>query len=117
MFSGRDQSIGCAVAWVTIARDPESEYPFYLVGQFCRIWAGHLFSLFLKVGRLFDNYFLNHSTVLLTDATEQMLTESKAASNQMYTTSTVWSTSIMCVIASSKTSRLEIQDRRARKPY
>ncbi len=33
VFSGRNQSIVCAVAWVTIARDSESEYPFYLVGQ------------------------------------------------------------------------------------
>ncbi len=32
VFSGRNQSIGCAVAWVTIARGFESEYPFYLVG-------------------------------------------------------------------------------------
>ncbi len=63
VFSGRNQSIGCAVAWVTIARDSESEYPFYLVGQFCRIWAGHLFSPFPKVGRLCDNCFLNHYTV------------------------------------------------------
>ncbi len=63
MFSSRNQSIGCAVAWVIIARDSESEYPFYLVGQFCGIWAGHLFSPFLKVGRLCDNCFLNISTV------------------------------------------------------
>ncbi len=39
---GRNQSIGCAVAWDTIARDSESNYPFYLVGQFHRICAGHL---------------------------------------------------------------------------
>ncbi len=69
VFSGRNKSIGFAVAWVTIARDSESEYPFYLVGQFCRIWAGHLFSPFLKVGRLCDNCFLNLSTVF-TDGCE-----------------------------------------------
>ncbi len=63
LFSVRNQSIGCAVAWVTIARDSESECPFCLVGQFCRMWAGHLFSPFLKVGGLCDNCFLNHSIV------------------------------------------------------
>ncbi len=63
MFSGRNQSIGCAVAWVTKTRDSEYEYPFYLLGQFCRIWAGHLSSPFHKVGRLCDNCLLNHSTV------------------------------------------------------
>ncbi len=31
-FSGRNQSIGCDVAWVTIARASESGYPFNLVG-------------------------------------------------------------------------------------
>ncbi len=41
-FSGRNQSSGCAVAWVTIARDFESDYPFNPVGQFRRIRAGHL---------------------------------------------------------------------------
>ncbi len=40
--SVRNQSIGCALAWVTTARDPESDYPFYPVGQFRRIRAGHL---------------------------------------------------------------------------
>ncbi len=44
MFSGRNKSIGCAVAWVTKARDSESGYPFYPVVQFCRIRAGHLWS-------------------------------------------------------------------------
>ncbi len=63
MFSGRNQSIGCAVAWVIIARDSESEYPFHPIGQFNRVRAGHFFSPFLKVGRLCDNCFLNHSTV------------------------------------------------------
>ncbi len=29
------------VAWVTIARDSESDYPFNPVGQFRRIYAGH----------------------------------------------------------------------------
>ncbi len=42
VFSGRNQTIGCAVAWVTIARDSESDYPFYPVLQFRRIRAGHL---------------------------------------------------------------------------
>ncbi len=42
MFSGRNQSIGCAVAWVTTARDSESEYLFHLVGQFYRVRAGHI---------------------------------------------------------------------------
>ncbi len=63
VFSGQNQSIGCAVAWVTIARGSETEYPFYLVGRFCRIWEGHIFSPFLKVGRLCNNCFLNHSTI------------------------------------------------------
>ncbi len=31
-ISGRNKSIGCAVGWVTIARDSESEYPFHPVG-------------------------------------------------------------------------------------
>ncbi len=57
-------SVGDSSTWVTIARDSESEYPFYFVGQFCRIWAGHLFSPFLKVGRLCGNCFLNHSTLI-----------------------------------------------------
>ncbi len=42
MFSGRNQSIGCAVAWVTKARNSESEYPFHCVGTFYRVRAGHL---------------------------------------------------------------------------
>ncbi len=50
MFSGRNQTIGCAVELVTVARDSGSEYPFHPVGQFCKIWAGHLSSPFLKVG-------------------------------------------------------------------
>ncbi len=41
-FSGRNQSIDCALAWVTIARDSESEHPFYPVRPFFRIRAGHL---------------------------------------------------------------------------
>ncbi len=41
MFSGPDKNIGCALSWVIIARDSESEYPFYPVGQLCRICAGH----------------------------------------------------------------------------
>ncbi len=41
-FSGRNLSIGCCLAWVTIARDSESDYPFNPVGQFRRICAGHL---------------------------------------------------------------------------
>ncbi len=39
MFSGWNQSIGCAVAWVNIARASESEYPFHPVGQFYRLRA------------------------------------------------------------------------------
>ncbi len=31
-FSGRSQSIGCALAWVTIARGSDSSYPFYPEG-------------------------------------------------------------------------------------
>ncbi len=33
---------GCAVAWVTIARDSESDYPFYSDAKFRKIRAGHL---------------------------------------------------------------------------
>ncbi len=33
MLSGRSQSNGCAVAWVTIARDSEFEYHFILWGD------------------------------------------------------------------------------------
>ncbi len=40
-FSGRNQSTACALAWVIIARDSESEHPFYPVGQFRRICAGY----------------------------------------------------------------------------
>ncbi len=69
VFSDRDQSICCDVAWVSIARDTESVYPFHPVGQFCKIWAGHLSSPFLKVGRLCNNCFLNHPTVF-TDGCE-----------------------------------------------
>ncbi len=42
MFSGRNQSIGCAVAWVIIARGSESEYPFHPVGKTYRVRVGHL---------------------------------------------------------------------------
>ncbi len=42
VLSGRNQSTGCAVAWVTVARVSESEYPFHPVGQFYRVLAGHL---------------------------------------------------------------------------
>ncbi len=41
MFSGRNQNIGCALAWGTVACDSESEHPFYSVEQFHRICAGH----------------------------------------------------------------------------
>ncbi len=34
VFSGWNQIIECAVAWVTIAREFESEYAFHPVGQF-----------------------------------------------------------------------------------
>ncbi len=40
-FSGRNQSIGCAVARVTIVGDSESDYPFNPEGQFRMICAGH----------------------------------------------------------------------------
>ncbi len=33
-FSGRNQSIGFALAWVAMARDSESEHPFYNIS--CR---------------------------------------------------------------------------------
>ncbi len=42
IFSVRNQGVGCALAWVTIARDSESDYPFYPVVQFRRVRAGHL---------------------------------------------------------------------------
>ncbi len=41
-FSVRNQGVVCALAWVTIARDSESDYPFYPVVQFRSIRAGHL---------------------------------------------------------------------------
>ncbi len=41
-LSVRNQGVGCALAWVTIALDSESDYPFYPVVQFRRICAGHL---------------------------------------------------------------------------
>ncbi len=41
-LSGRNQSNGCALVWVTIARDSESDYPFYPVVQLRKIRAGHL---------------------------------------------------------------------------
>ncbi len=41
-FNVRNQGVGCALAWVTIVRDFESDYPFYPVVQFRRICAGHL---------------------------------------------------------------------------
>ncbi len=37
----RNRGVGCALAWVTKARDSESDYPFYPVEQFRRIRAGH----------------------------------------------------------------------------
>ncbi len=41
-LSVQNQGVGCALAWVTIARDSESDYPFYPVVQFRRIRAEHL---------------------------------------------------------------------------
>ncbi len=38
----------CAVAWVTIARDSDFEYPFHPVGHFYRVRAGHLWYQMLK---------------------------------------------------------------------
>ncbi len=40
-FSVRKKGVGCALAWVALARDSESDYPFYPVGQFRWICAGH----------------------------------------------------------------------------
>ncbi len=68
--SGQNQSIGCALAWVTIARDSESDYTFNPVGQFRRICANFLPSLRWEIKW---QVFFNHSTVTLPrDATEQM---------------------------------------------
>ncbi len=39
------RNVGCALAWVTVVRDSESDYPFHPVGKFYRVRAGHLFSL------------------------------------------------------------------------
>ncbi len=50
-----NQSISCALPWVTIARDSVHEYPFYPVGQFPRICTGHP-----NLGNLYDNCFLSH---------------------------------------------------------
>ncbi len=41
-FSVRNRGVDCALAWVTIARDSESDYPFHPVGQFYRVREGHL---------------------------------------------------------------------------
>ncbi len=41
-FSVWNQGVGCALVWVTIARDSESDYPFNPVVQFRRIRTGHL---------------------------------------------------------------------------
>ncbi len=32
---------GFQLTWITIARNSESDYPFYQLGQLCRICAGH----------------------------------------------------------------------------
>ncbi len=45
--------------WVTIARDSESEYPFYPMGQFCRIFAGHLWC---QIGSSLTNLSLSVSS-------------------------------------------------------
>ncbi len=41
-FQWSEQIVDCAVAWVTIVRDSESEYPSHPVGQFYWVRAGHL---------------------------------------------------------------------------
>ncbi len=46
-FGVRNRGVGCALAWVTIARDSESDYPFYPVVQFRSTCAVHYFSPFL----------------------------------------------------------------------
>ncbi len=63
-FSGRNQSIGCYLAWVTIARDSESEHPFYPVGKFPRFAQVTNFCIFLFAGRICNIWYLNQSTVL-----------------------------------------------------
>ncbi len=62
-FSGRNQSIGCALVWVTIARDSESAYTFKSCGaipqDLCR-------SLILSLpirGEIKWQLFLDQSTV------------------------------------------------------
>ncbi len=39
ILSVRNQGVGCALAWVTVARDSESDYPFYPVVQFRRVFC------------------------------------------------------------------------------
>ncbi len=46
-FSVRNQGVGCDLAWVTIARDSESDYPFYPVVQFSQDLCGSLIFPFL----------------------------------------------------------------------
>ncbi len=58
-FSGRNQSIGCALAWVTIVCDCETEHPPYHVEQFPRICAGHLWS---QIGSSLTNLTLSVSS-------------------------------------------------------
>ncbi len=71
MFSGRIQIIGCALAWVTIARDSESEPPFKPVGTsagFAQV------TNFLPSYRWGDSvkFFKMPVQFLLRDVTEQM---------------------------------------------
>ncbi len=61
-FSGRNQRIGCVLAWVTIVRDSESEHPFYLWGNSTG-FANVTNFLPSYCGRFYDNCFSNHSTV------------------------------------------------------
>ncbi len=71
-FSGRNQSIGCALAWVTIARDSESAYPFNPVGRFPQdLCRSLIFSLPIG-GEIKWQLFFESLQFLLRDAIEQM---------------------------------------------
>ncbi len=62
MLSGRNQSIGCAVVWVSIARDSESDHPFNPAGN--STGFVHVTNLTLPIGgEIKWQLFFNHSTV------------------------------------------------------
>ncbi len=42
-FSVRKQGNGCALSWITIARESEPKHPYYTVGRFPGICMGRLF--------------------------------------------------------------------------